>query len=451
MSRKIFGTDGVRGKANIYPMTSEVALGLGRGIAQLFRKKGSPHKSRVVIGKDTRRSGYMFENALSSGVCSAGAEAILLGPMPTPAIAFITRAMRADAGVVISASHNAFGDNGIKFFDNEGFKLPDELELHLESTLEEKSFEDLPTDREVGKAFRVEDAPGRYIEFLKSTFPKNISLKGLKIVVDCANGAAYKVAPIVFEELGAEVFPLSISPNGFNINENCGALHPEGMAQKVKEVGAHLGVALDGDADRVILCDEQGEILDGDIFLAIAALELQKKSALAQNTVVATVMSNFALERFLKEKGIQLLRAQVGDRYVVEAMREKKLNLGGEQSGHIVFLDHATTGDGLLAALQILAVMVEQQKKLSELSKLFDPLPQVLENVKVQRREDFSKHPSLIKAIEAAEKKLHSSGRVLLRYSGTEALVRIMVESEKANAIEGIISDLKKEVLKVLA
>ncbi len=449
--RKIFGTDGVRGKANIYPMTSEVALGLGRGIAQLFKKRGSPHKSRVVIGKDTRRSGYMFENALSSGVCSAGAEAILLGPLPTPAIAFITRAMRADAGVVISASHNPYDDNGIKFFDHEGFKLPDELEFSLEQKLENKEEADLPTGADIGKALRIEDAPGRYIEFLKSAFPKDLFLEGMKIVVDCANGAAYKVAPVVFEELGAQVVAIGVSPNGFNINENSGALHPQSLAQKVKEVGADIGIALDGDADRVILCDENGEILDGDVFLAIAALELKRKFRLNKNTVVATVMSNFALERFLKEQKINLLRVQVGDRYVVEAMRQHAYNLGGEQSGHMVFLDHSTTGDGLLASLQILAIMKQQDKRLSELKKLFDPLPQVLENIRVARREDFMKFPSLQKILKDSETKLGGQGRLLLRYSGTEALVRIMVESENQALIPNIISDIKTEVLKVLA
>ncbi|MBF0492910.1 MAG: phosphoglucosamine mutase [Deltaproteobacteria bacterium] len=449
--RKLFGTDGVRGKANIHPMTSEVALGLGRGIAQLFKQKGSPHKSRVVIGKDTRRSGYMFENALSSGVCSAGAEAILLGPLPTPAIAFITRAMRADAGVVISASHNPYYDNGIKFFDHEGFKLPDELEYQLEQKLNQKESGDLPSGTEIGRAFRVEDAPGRYIEFLKSAFPKDLFLEGIKIVVDCANGAAYKVAPVVFEELGAQVFAMGVSPNGFNINESCGALHPQNLSQKVKELGADIGVALDGDADRVVLCDEQGEILDGDVFLAIAALELKRKFRLNKNTVVATVMSNFALERFLKEQKIDLLRVQVGDRYVVEAMRSNAYNLGGEQSGHMVFLDHATTGDGLLAALQILAIMKQQGKKLSQLKKLFEPLPQVLENIKVGRREDFLKFPSLQKLLKDSENKLGEQGRLLLRYSGTEALVRIMVECENQALIPNIISDIKTEVLKVLA
>lgn len=451
MIRKIFGTDGVRGKANIYPMTSEVALGLGRGIAQLFKKRGSPHKSRVVIGKDTRRSGYMFENALSSGVCSAGAEAILLGPLPTPAIAFITRAMRADAGVVISASHNPYDDNGIKFFDHEGFKLPDELEFSLEQKLENKEETELPTGADIGKALRIEDAPGRYIEFLKSAFPKDLFLEGMKIVVDCANGAAYKVAPVVFEELGAQVVAIGVSPNGFNINENSGALHPQSLAQKVKEVGADIGIALDGDADRVILCDENGEILDGDVFLAIAALELKRKFRLNKNTVVATVMSNFALERFLKEQKINLLRVQVGDRYVVEAMRQHAYNLGGEQSGHMVFLDHSTTGDGLLASLQILAIMKQQDKRLSELKKLFDPLPQVLENIRVARREDFLKFPSLQKILKDSETKLGGQGRLLLRYSGTEALVRIMVESENQNLIPNIISDIKTEVLKVLS
>src|SRR5262245_19189625 len=431
MARKLFGTDGVRGTANIHPMTSEVALALGRAIAQLFRRKGSAHHSRVVIGKDTRRSGYMLANALSSGICSAGADAIFLGPLPTPAIAFITTAMRADAGVVISASHNPFGDNGIKFFDHTGFKLPDEGERRLEEIIDSEAHKnDRPTGDQIGRAYRVDDAPGRYIEFWKSRFPKDLSLEGVKIVVDCAHGAAYRVAPTVFEELGAIVTSLGVVPDGLNINRACGALHPEKMCEKVREVGAHLGVALDGDADRVVLCDERGEKIDGDVILAIAAQEMKKKSILKKNTVVATVMSNFGLERFLEKEGIALKRVQVGDRYVVEAMREGGFNLGGEQPGHLIFLDHATTGDGILAALQILAILQRRGEPLSRLKSLITSVPQILENVKVAERKDLQSFPDLQKRLASAEKRLSGQGRLLLRYSGTEPLVRIMVEGE---------------------
>jgi phosphoglucosamine mutase len=451
MSRKLFGTDGVRGTANIHPMTSEVALALGRAIAQLFRRKGSAHHSRVVIGKDTRRSGYMLENALSSGICSAGADAIFLGPLPTPAIAFITTAMRADAGVVISASHNPFDDNGIKFFDHTGFKLPDEWERRLEELIDSETGQnDRPTGDRIGRAYRVDDAPGRYIEFLKSRFPKDLSLEGVKIVVDCAHGAAYRVAPTVFEELGAVVTPLGVSPDGLNINRDCGALHPEAMCEKVLETGAHLGIALDGDADRVVLCDEKGEKIDGDVILAIAAQEMKKKGLLKKNTVVATVMSNFGLERFLEKEGITLKRVQVGDRYVVEAMREGGYNLGGEQSGHLIFLDHATTGDGILAALQVLAILQRRGEPLSRLKGLITSVPQILENVKVAERRDLQTFPALQKRVASAEKRLSGQGRLILRYSGTEPLVRIMVEGEDPSLLREIAAELKEEVLRSL-
>lgn len=446
--RKLFGTDGVRGKANRWPMTSEVALKLGRALAHLFKN----HKYRkVVIGKDTRRSGYMLENALSSGVCSAGAEAILLGPLPTPAIAFITTAMRADAGAVISASHNPYYDNGIKFFDHTGYKLPDEKELELESFIESDEFEkNPPLNDEIGKAHRVDDAPGRYIEHLKSTFPKSIKLDGLKIVVDCAHGAAYKVSPVVFEELGAQVYRLGVSPNGLNINEASGALHPQTMCAKVKEVGADLGIALDGDADRVILCDENGIILDGDVLLAIAARDMKKQGKLKHDTVVATVMSNFGLERFLKEENIRLVRAAVGDRYVTESMRSQGFNLGGEQSGHIIFSDYATTGDGTLAALQVLSIMIKTGATLSKLKTVMTSIPQLLVNVKVKERKPLDSLPQLQKKIHEAEKRLSGQGRVLLRYSGTESLVRVMAEGENESLVGEIVQDLKEEVLKAL-
>lgn len=448
MTRKLFGTDGVRGKANLWPMTSEIALKLGRGLAHLFKN----HKhSKVVIGKDTRRSGYMLENALSSGVCSAGAEAILLGPLPTPAIAFITMAMRADAGAVISASHNPYPDNGIKFFDHTGFKLPDAEEEELERFIESNEFEsNPPVCEQIGKAYRVEDAPGRYIEHLKSTFPKSLKLDGLKLVVDCAHGAAYKVSPVVFEELGGQVIRLGVHPNGLNINDHCGALYPQAICEKVKEVGADLGIALDGDADRVVLCDEKGEKIDGDIILAIAACEMKKKGLLKDNTVVGTVMSNFGLERFFKEEGIQLIRTPVGDRYVMEVMRQKGFNLGGEQSGHIIFSDYATTGDGTLAALQILSIMIKTGQPLSKLKSLMNSIPQMLVNVRVKERKDLTTFPSLQKKMLQAENRLKGQGRILLRYSGTEALVRIMAEGENEKLVQEIVEELKEEVLKSL-
>jgi phosphoglucosamine mutase len=450
MTRKLFGTDGVRGKANQFPMTPEVALSLGRAMAHLFRKKGSAHP-RVVIGKDTRRSGYMIENAIASGVCSAGADAIFLGPLPTPGIAFITTAMRADAGVVISASHNPFEDNGIKFFDHTGFKLPDDLERQLEALIQSDTLQkDAPTGDEIGKAYRVEDAPGRYIEFLKSTFPRDLSLEGFKIVVDCAHGAAYRVAPTIFEELGASATAIGVSPDGVNINQEAGALHPQAVAKKVKETGAQLGIALDGDADRVVLCDEKGEVVDGDMLLALAAREMKQKGNLKKNTVVATVMSNFGLEQFLTQEGIQLRRTSVGDRYVVEAMREGGFNLGGEQSGHLIFLDHATTGDGILVALQMLAILLKSGKPLSEMKKLMNTVPQFLENVKVARREDLTSLSSLQKKVATAEARLKGQGRLLLRYSGTESLVRIMVEGENESLVREIVSELKEEVVKSL-
>ena len=451
MSRKLFGTDGVRGVANLHPMTSEVALGLGRAIARLFRRKGSSQHSRVVIGKDTRRSGYMFENALSSGICSAGADAIFLGPLPTPAIAFITTAMRADAGVVISASHNPFGDNGIKFFDHTGFKLPDELERKLEELMDAPIPPgEVPVGADVGKAYRVDDAPGRYIEFLKASFPKDLKLEGFKIVVDCAHGAAYRVAPVIFEELGATVIPLGVSPDGLNINQDCGALHPKAMCEAVKKHGANLGIALDGDADRVILCDETGEKIDGDTILAIAAREMKERKALKKDTVVGTLMSNFGLERFLQGLKIDLKRVNVGDRYVVEAMRAGGYNLGGEASGHLIFLDHSTTGDGILAALQVLSIMKRRGEPLSSLKRLIVPVPQVLENVRVHRRDELSSFPSLQKKLSESETRLNGKGRLLLRYSGTEPLVRIMVEGEDERVVREIVQDLKDEVLKSL-
>ncbi len=449
MTRKIFGTDGVRGLANLYPIDPETALGLGRAIAHIFKGRGGT-KHRIVIGKDTRRSNYMLENALSSGICSMGGEAILLGPLPTPGIAFITRAMRADAGVVISASHNPYYDNGIKFFDNLGYKLPDPLEEQMESLLDSQLLKQGPTHQEVGWAYRVDDASGRYIEHLKSKFPTELSLQGLKIVVDCAHGAAYKVAPIVLEELGAEVIALGVQPNGFNINDHCGALYPQSLQARVKASGAHLGIGLDGDADRLVLVDEAGETIHGDVLIALCARELKEKQKLAHDTVVATVMSNLGLEVALNEMGIRLYRTPVGDRYLMEAMRAQDFNFGGEQSGHIIFHDDSTTGDGLLAALRVLALCLSKSCSLRELSKGVVLFPQILLNVPVAERKKLEEIEGLKKAQARILKQLGDRGRLLLRFSGTEPLLRIMVEGEDLELIQEYAQQLKNEVEQAL-
>ncbi|MHB8764490.1 MAG: phosphoglucosamine mutase [Deferrisomatales bacterium] len=436
--RKLFGTDGIRGTANVDPMTTEMMVKVGRAAAHVFKSR-SQGRHRIVIGKDTRLSGYMLENALSSGVCSMGVDILLVGPLPTPGIAFITSSMRADAGVVISASHNPFQDNGIKFFSRDGFKLPDEVEEAMEGLIFNGAIEGVrPTATEVGRAFRVDDAVGRYVVFLKSTFPSHLTLEGVKMVVDCAHGAAYKVAPAVFEELGAEVIKLGVSPNGVNINAGCGSLYPQDVARVVRETGAHLGIALDGDADRVIVVDEHGDEVDGDHLMAICARELARRGRLAGRTVVATVMSNLGLERSLAEVGVRLERTQVGDRYVVEAMRARGFNFGGEQSGHLVFLDHGTTGDGVMAALQLLSVMVEQGKPLSELAKVMTAAPQVLHNVWVRERVPLDRLPEVGAAIAAAEADLGGAGRVLVRYSGTERKLRVMVEGDDEPRIQAM-------------
>ena len=431
MSKKLFGTDGVRGVANIHPMTTEIVMQLGRAAAYIFKDKDEKRRHRIVIGKDTRLSGYMIENALVAGICSMGVDVLLVGPLPTPGIAFITSSMRADAGVVISASHNPYQDNGIKFFDGTGFKLPDETELKIEDLIYSKKIDSLrPVASEVGKAFRIDDAKGRYVVFLKAAFPKDLDLKGLRIVLDCANGAAYKVAPAVLEELGAEVIPLGISPNGTNINAGCGSLHPQVIADAVLENRAHLGIALDGDADRVIFVDEFGNEVDGDHIMAICATDLLTKDQLAKKTLVATVMSNMGLDIALKKAGGQVVKTAVGDRYVVEEMLRHGYNLGGEQSGHMIFLDHNTTGDGMLSALQVLAIMQRSGKRLSELAEVMISLPQVLLNVRVKERRDIAQIPEVQKVIDAVEEKLAGKGRVLIRYSGTEPLLRIMLEGQ---------------------
>ncbi len=428
--KKLFGTDGVRGVANVHPMTTEMAMQLGRAAAYIFKSSG-PRRHRIVIGKDTRLSGYMLESALVAGICSMGVDVLQVGPLPTPGIANITKSMRADAGVVISASHNAFQDNGIKFFSADGFKLPDEIELKIEKLIDSKKIDSLrPTASEVGKAFRIDDAAGRYIVFLKNSFPADLDLSGLKIVLDCANGAAYKVAPAVFEELGAEVIPLGVKPNGSNINAGCGSLHPEVISEAVKSHQAHIGIALDGDADRVIVCDEFGNEVNGDQIMAICATDMLASKTLKKKTLVATVMSNMGLDIALRRAGGKIIKTAVGDRYVVEEMRKGGYNLGGEQSGHLIFLDSNTTGDGVLAALQLLAVMRRRNKPLSELAEVMIPLPQVLVNVRVKERKDIMTLTSVAKAIRDVEQKLGDEGRVLIRYSGTEPLLRIMLEGQ---------------------
>jgi phosphoglucosamine mutase len=435
MKKKLFGTDGVRGVANIYPMTTEIAMQLGRAAAYIF-KKDNHRRHRIVIGKDTRLSGYMIENALVAGICSMGVDVLLVGPLPTPGIAFITSSMRADAGVVISASHNPYQDNGIKFFSADGFKLPDETELEIEKLIFGNEIDSLrPVADEVGKAFRIDDACGRYIVFLKNSFPQNLDLNGLKIVLDCANGAAYKVAPAVLEELGADVITLGVKPNGSNINAGCGSLYPEVIAKAVKEHGAHLGMALDGDADRVIFVDEQGKEVDGDQIMAICSLDMMKQGKLANNTLVSTVMSNMGLDIALRKAGARVVKTAVGDRYVVEEMRRCGYNLGGEQSGHMIFLDHNTTGDGMISALQLLAIMQRTGKPLSELAQSMTALPQVLVNVRVASRQDIHIVPEIARTVKAAEEALADAGRVLIRYSGTEPLLRIMLEGQDEKQI----------------
>ncbi len=447
---RLFGTDGIRGQANEWPMIPELALLVGRAVGYLFRNKEGRH--RVLIGKDTRLSGYLLENALASGLCSVGAEALLVGPLPTPAIAFLTTDMRCDAGVVISASHNPYHDNGIKIFGRDGFKLSDELEAQIEDMVLNKTIADFRVKNdEIGRAYRIEDAQGRYIVHLKNTFPKELSLEGITIVLDCAHGAAYRVAPAVFEELGARVIKLGVSPNGLNINENCGALYPEHVSRVVREQGADLGIALDGDADRVIVVDEKGEIVDGDQVMAICAREMKEAGTLRGGAVVATVMSNMGLEKTLQEMGLRLIRTKVGDRFVVEEMRRGGYNLGGEQSGHIIFLDHATTGDGILAALQLLAVMKRRQKPLSELAALMEKFPQVLVNVKVREKKPPEEIPGLARLVQKIEEELAGQGRVLIRPSGTEPKYRIMVEGTDYEKIRTWAQEIADHIAQTLS
>jgi phosphoglucosamine mutase len=455
--RRLFGTDGVRGVANVHPMTAEMALKLGRALAYLVRN-GS-HRHRIVIGKDTRLSGYMLEQAIASGICSMGVDVMLCGPLPTPGIAFITRSMRADAGVVISASHNPYQDNGIKFFSRDGFKLPDEMELQIERLVLDEGGDDAgtedfralrPTATRIGKAKRLDDAIGRYAQFLKTIFPKDLTLDGLTVVVDSAHGAAYHTAPAVFEELGAKVIALSVKPDGKNINDGCGAVHPETMAKAIRKHGANLGLALDGDADRVILADETGRIVDGDAVMALVGRDLIRQRTLAKKTVVATVMSNLGLERSLAGAGGKVVRTAVGDRYVVEEMRRSGYNFGGEQSGHLIFLDHVTTGDGVAAGLNVLAVMQREGKPLSELARCFEPVPQALVNVVVREKRPLADLPEVTRAISGAEKALRGDGRVLVRFSGTENKVRVLVEGSDAQKIRAHADEIADAIRKAI-
>lgn len=449
MSKRLFGTDGLRGRVNIWPMTADVALRLGLAAGMCYRS--AKRRSRVVIGKDTRLSGYVFENALAAGLLAAGMDVFLVGPLPTPAISFLTRNMRADLGVVISASHNPFHDNGIKFFDAEGFKIPDEAENRMaDMVLDPEHAWKYPDAAHTGRAYKIKDAPGRYIVYLKNSFPAHLSLEGLRVVIDCANGANYKVAPLALEELGAEVVRIGTEPNGLNINYRCGSLYPEAVASKVLETRADVGLALDGDADRLIVVDEKGTVLDGDQIMALCAQDLMRRGKLPGNLLVATVMSNMALEVFMREQGGKLLRTQVGDRYVMEAMRQHGALLGGEQSGHLIFREYSTTGDGLLAALQILQIMRQRERPLSELAGQLALYPQELVNVHVDRKPPIEETPELAKAVADVEEQLGGRGRVLLRYSGTEPLCRVMVEGENEDAVRRLAHELAAVVEDVL-
>jgi phosphoglucosamine mutase len=441
----LFGTDGVRGVANEYPMTAEMALKIGRATAYLFKRKG--HTPRIIIGKDTRVSGYMLENALVAGICSMGVDALLVGPLPTPGIAFATTSMRADAGIVISASHNPFQDNGIKIFSGDGFKLPDEKELEIEDLVLSNNLDGLnPSPNELGKAYRIDDARGRYIVFLKASFPKDYTLEGNKVVLDCAHGATYKVAPETFFELGARVTTLFDEPNGENINHNCGSQHPETLAAEVAKQKADAGFAFDGDGDRCIAVDETGTVLTGDQLMAICAREMKKEAALANNLVISTVMSNIGFGIALKELGINCLTTKVGDRYVLEEMKARGSSIGGEDSGHIIFLDHHTTGDGIITALQVLAAMKRTGKPLSELAQVMKVYPQKLINVDVKGKPDLSTIPEIAQAIKDGEERLGDSGRILVRYSGTQNMCRVMVEGPTPEETERYCNQISRVI-----
>lgn len=439
MTRKLFGTDGVRGRANSWPMTAELALKLGAAAGRYFRRDGSA-AHRVVIGKDTRLSGYMLENALTAGFCSTGMNVLLLGPVPTPAVGYLTRSMRADVGVMISASHNPHQDNGIKFFGPDGFKLSDAAEAEIEAMVEGEIQPAKPEN--IGRAKRIEDGRGRYQEFVKTSFPHGLRLDGLKVVIDCANGAAYRAAPEVLWELGAEVIPVGVAPNGTNINDRCGSTHTETAAEAVVAHGAHVGISLDGDADRIMILDETGRVADGDQIMALLAARWAEEGRLAGGALVATVMSNLGLERFLAGRGLRLERTAVGDRYVVERMREGGFNLGGEQSGHIVMTDYATTGDGLVAGLQFLAEMVRTGKPASELTRSFETVPQMLKNVRFSAGARPLELESVQEVIRASEARIEGLGRILIRKSGTEPLIRVMAECEDEVLLAAVVDEI---------
>ncbi len=448
--RRLFGTDGIRGVANVAPMDSETVMRLGRAVAHVFRRSEGRH--RILIGKDTRVSGYMLETALESGLASMGVDVLIVGPLPTPGVAFMIRSMRADAGIMISASHNPYEDNGIKFFGADGFKLADETESEIERLMQPGHLDELRASPDlIGKAYRIEDAIGRYTVYLKACIERECKLDGMRIVVDSANGAAYRVAPLALTELGATLITVGDRPNGKNINDGYGSLYPEVISKLVKEHKADCGIAYDGDADRVVMCDELGQIIDGDLVLAMLAIDLKERGLLKGNGVVGTVMSNFGLEAALRENGIKLYRSDVGDRYVLQEMLEKGLNLGGEQSGHIIALDHNTTGDGVLTSLLVLSMMVRQKRKLSSYQKLIKKFPQVLINVPVKEKRPFAEVPQIASTLADAEKRLAQSGRVLLRYSGTESKARVMVESDDATLCNAIAQELAETVRKELA
>ncbi|WP_333591697.1 phosphoglucosamine mutase [Brevundimonas sp.] len=438
--RRYFGTDGIRGRANSHPMTAEVALRVGLAAGKLFMSHDD-RRHLVVIGKDTRLSGYTIEPALVAGFASVGMDVLTFGPLPTPGVAMMTRSMRADLGVMISASHNSYTDNGIKLFGPDGYKLSDEIELKIEAMMDEGLGEGLAAPDQLGRVKRIDDAPPRYIEIAKRAFPKGLSLKGLRVAVDCANGAGYRVAPTTLYELGAEVFPIGVDPNGMNINLDCGSTYPGALSEAVRTFRADIGIALDGDADRVIICDEKGQVVDGDQIMAMIARDWSRQGLLTGGGVVATVMSNLGLERAMLAEGLTLERTQVGDRYVMERMREGGFNLGGEQSGHIILHDHATTGDGLMAALQVLAVMVESGRKMSELARQFDTVPQLLENVRYSGGKPLD-DAAVKAAIAEGQAALKGAGRVLVRPSGTEKLIRVMAEGDDAALVKRVVGDI---------
>lgn len=446
MTRKLFGTDGIRGLANSGDMTPEVAFRIGAAVAYQASQRVT-HRPRVVVGKDTRLSGYLFETAVASGICALGGEVLLCGPLPTPAIAHLTTSMRADAGMVISASHNPYQDNGIKIFGADGFKLPDEQEAEIETLIFGSALDrNRPTGTNLGRAERLDDASGRYVAFVKASFPKELTLEGLKIVVDAAHGAAYRTAPLVFSELGAKTYTLGNQPNGENINHGVGALHPAACAAEVRRQGAHLGIALDGDADRVIVIDDKGNEVDGDVLMALCARRMLREKRLRKKTLVATVMSNLGLERALEREDGRLVRCQVGDRYVVETMRKRGFNFGGEQSGHLVFLDHATTGDGLVAAMQVLGILVREQRPLSELTQdAMERVPQVLVNVSLPDRRPLKELRATSRRIAQAEQSLGKDGRVLVRWSGTEPKLRVMIEGPEEDRITAMAQEIADE------